>query len=297
MKKNNLIIILFLLVVFASCTKNKEDYYLKDIQSNERSIIGASVSNQVGSTVITNNDTATTVNLVVYNMDLSKATPKFLLSYGATISPASGSPVDFTKNANNSATYTVTSQSGKTKKWTVICKLFDNPYEGTWTIKSFTFNWDDGNGWGNAGSAEVAKKLPVSATGLDDVLTFGAIEGMTSDGSVYGNYTRTAGADGSFASYVNSTSNRNWDAEFGQLPGGTGKYYIDQNNYVTVVLSTGKSYVSKGKVSYDAATKNLNYGLIPTAKNTGLINWNNYYGDFDNAACCSTKIWYILQKQ
>lgn len=298
MRKYNLIIIASLLVVLASCVKDKENYYLKDISSNERSIIGATVPNQVGTTVITNNDTVKTIAVKCLGKpsDLSAIGLQLAISYGASISPAVGTSTDFSKTSDNSVSYTVTSASGKTSTWKVICSIYENPYEGTWKINDFEVTWDDGNGWGNAGTGKVGDKLPGSQPGLDDVITFGTVSATAS--IVSGPYSRTAGADGQFASYINvASSQRNWDAEFGQLPAGTGTYFINADNTITISITGGNTYTSRGMDASKSTAASMDYELIPTAQNNGLINWNNYYGDFDNIACCSKRIWYVLNKQ
>ncbi len=61
------------------------------------------------STTISNNEVVMTVNTWV---DRSTLAPTFTLTDGATIEPASGTPLDFTKEQ----TYTVTSEDGKWKK-------------------------------------------------------------------------------------------------------------------------------------------------------------------------------------
>lgn len=297
MKKYNLLYMMFFLLVgLSACKNDKEDYYIGDIKSNERAILGMTVKNSVGAPAVTLNSDTSLVKVTVFGQssDLKTIAPEFTLSYGATISPASGTPTDFTANPDHAVTYTVTSQSGQQRKWTVVVDLFNNPYEGSWAINSFTFDWDDGNGWGNSGEAAVASKFPATASGLDDIIAFGPLTGVNSAGAVYGSYERTAGTDGLFASYVNTSTGTDWTNKFGQLPAGKGNYYINSDNTVTVVVN-GKSFSSKGASASDGSV--MTYLLDPAPFSPGSINWGDYYGNNDNKACVATKIWYVLKKQ
>ncbi len=79
-----------------------------------------------GEFLITKSDTLMEVTSIMNNItifvkpgcDLSKRAPKFILTEGATISPASGSVQDFSEN--KTVTYTVTSESGEWQREYVV---------------------------------------------------------------------------------------------------------------------------------------------------------------------------------
>lgn len=296
MLKYNYLLIFSLLFVLASCTKNEEDYYISDIKSNERAIIDVKIANQIGTAVVTRSADASSVVFKIFGKaeDLKTLAPKFALSYGATIQPASGLATDFTVSADHSINYTVSSQSGQTRVWKVSVELFVNPYEGSWTIKQFHFNWDDGNGWGNNGNAEVASKLASAAPGLDDVITFGPLT-AGSDGSIYGTYERTNGADGAAPTYI-SSKGTDWSNKLGQLPTGKGKYYINVDNSISVLLDGATTKLNSIGSTASTATS-MEYDLNPAPFNKGSIDWSDYYGISDNKFCVATRIWYVLNKK
>ena len=294
MKRHHFIILSFFLLTLFSCSK--EDYYLKDIKSNERSIVDAKIQDQVGTPIIVNTADSSDVYMTIYGSEdaLKTAAPQLAVSYGATMDPASGTAIDFSQSADHSAVYKVTSQSGETREWTVHLAMFNNPYEGTWTIANYEFTWDDGYGWGNAGASTVVAKFPEIAPGLDDVITFGVLSGITDAGAVYGSYERDPGPDGQYASYIYTPSGKDWSFKFDQLPEGKGTYYINPNNSVTITMENGQSYTMPGKSSFDGST--LVYELAPGDFDWN-INWNDYYGDNQNKFQFVTRLWYTLTKQ
>jgi len=296
MLKYNFLLIISFLFVLASCTKNKEDYYIKDIQSNERAIIDLKIANQIGSAVITRTADASTAVFKVFGKaeDLKSLKPNFALSYGATVVPASGSAADFTTSPDNSINYSVTSQSGQTRVWKVQVQLFVNPYEGSWKITKFHFNWDDKFGWGNNGDAEVTAKLTAAAPGNDDLITFGPLMAGT-DGSIYGTYERTNGADAAAPSYI-SSKGKDWSGKLGQLPTGKGKYYINVDNTISVLLDGASTKLNSIGASATTSTT-MEYDLNTAPFTSSTIDWSDYYGISDNKFCVATRIWYVLSKQ
>ena len=291
MKKLSIIHILLIMVIFYSC--NKEDYYISDITSSERAIIDAQVKNQVGTPVITRTSEVSSVKFKVFGKleDLKNLAPVFAVSSNATIEPKSGVSVDFTQNPDHTVIYKVTSQSGETREWKIIVELFNNPYEGQWSIKNFTMKWDDWNGWGLSGSAEVALKMFSVTDGLDDKISFKILEGIDASGSFYGAYERTPGADGKFGTYI-SPVGTDWSDKFGQLPNGKGKYFINPDNSISIVLDgTTKRINSKGSKTSDGSA--MIYSL--NAPQIWTIDWNDYYGT-ENQLKMAYDIWYDLAK-
>lgn len=286
-----LLISIAIAVGFASC----DDPY--DVpSSNERAILDITTNNQIGAASVARetNQFEAYVSVDAGKVSLSAVELSFLVSNGASIQPSSGTSVDFTQSADSSAVYTVTSESGEVRNWKVFVKPFVNPLQGSWTITSYRFKWDDWNGWGNSGEDELAGKLEASATGLDDVITFGEIEGVTDNGLVFGLYERTVGTDGLSASYVYDRTGEDWAGKFNQLPVGQGQWQINVDNSITFTVG-GKSYTSKPFEAIDA--NNLKLPLDPGPQDGGRINWDDYYGDNTNKFCVTYELWYTLEKQ
>jgi hypothetical protein len=223
--------------------------------------------------------------------DLKNLAPVFAVSSNATIEPASGASVDFTQNPDHSAIYKVTSQSGETRDWTITVELFNNPYEGQWSINKFSLKWDDWNGWGLSGEADVIAKIPNIAPGLDDKIIFKSLEGIDETGSFYGAYERTPGADGKFGTYI-SLAGTDWSDKFGQLPNGKGKYFINPDNSISILMDgTTKKINSKGSKTTDGSTMTYSLNSPPVS----TIDWNDYYGT-ENQLKTAYEIWYVLAK-
>ena len=87
---------------------------------------------------------------------------------------------------------------------------FVNPVGGTWKIDKLEFYWDDWFGWGNSGLVPLTDKLPLSAPGVDDIITFSPIEIVDEAGIVYGSYNRSTGADGQSASFINELTSKDY---------------------------------------------------------------------------------------
>lgn len=123
--KNNIYIILILILGFYSC---KKDVY-EDYVSPERAILFYNIDGQMGETVIKRQvDSAVVIVTVPFSMDLTSIKPKITVSEGATIYPESGETIDFSKDKTQK--YTVTAKNGKTREWTVHINVDDKPFEG-----------------------------------------------------------------------------------------------------------------------------------------------------------------------
>jgi len=261
--------------------------------NKERNIIGISFAGQIGLTTIVRDGTNATIGFLDYSSDFSNIQINALeVSYGASASVKVGDKLNF-NNAEKTATITITPANGEPLIWKIVAGQYVNPYNGTWSIQSFRMKWDDWNGWGLSGEANVADKLSSAAPGMDDMITFGGIDGVDeASGAVYGAYERTSGANGSFATYISPLGN-NWSNLLGQLPNGKGKYYINADNTITIVLegSTAK-YNSKGSTATDGAT--MTYGL--NTSQIWTIDWNDYYST-ENQLKMVYQLWYLLKKQ
>ncbi|MFT3903006.1 MAG: DUF5005 domain-containing protein [Niabella sp.] len=102
---------------------------LKGYKSPERAILFFSIENQIGETVITRTVDSSIVRVTVpYATDLTSTKPKITVSENATITPASGEVVDF--SGDNTHIYTVTSQNGQKREWTVHILVDKKPVPG-----------------------------------------------------------------------------------------------------------------------------------------------------------------------
>jgi hypothetical protein len=267
-------------------------------QANAGFTVNVSANNDTTNQIINGGTIANAVLLAdsMYTLPSTVTVPagknsaSFLLSIDSKALEAyAGKTVLLTVQLSNPTKYMLNTTLDKT---VVEINVHANPYQGSWTISSFTFDWNDGDGWGNSGEAAVSDKLPNSTPGLDDIITFGAFSGINPTGT----YNRTAGADGKFASYVYSYSNTatDWSGKFGQLPAGSGTYVINSDNSVTITIG-GNTYNSIGCSTTNGTT--MTYLLNPAPFNPSLIDWNDYFGDNTNKFCVATKIWYVLEKQ
>lgn len=292
MKTYKFILVMMVTTLFLGCQKDP----LKDITegswNKERNIINISFSDQIGKTTITRTDTDAIITFLDFAEDFSTIEVTGLeVSYGASSSVAVGQKLDFS-NPDKTATITITPVNGEPLTWIVKAGKYVNPYKGTWGIQSFKFKWDDYNGWGLQGEATVDSKMSSTAPGLDDILTFGGIEGSDASGAFYGSYERTKGADGAYPSYT-SPAGTDWSEKFGQLPNGKGKYFINADNTVSIEIDgSSKRLTSKGSQATDGLT--MTYDL--NSPQIWTIDWDNYYGT-ENQLKMAYEIRYILKKQ
>ena len=285
----------FLTLILASmfaCQKDPMSEIKDGAWNKERNIIDISFSGQIGKVKIVRSGTNATIEFLDYSEDFSNIQINSLeISYGASATVKAGDKLNF-NNAAKTATVTVTPANGEPLVWTIKAGLYVNPYRGSWTIKNFRMKWDDYNGWGLSGEADVALKMTKAAPGTDDVLTFGGIDGVDASGGYYGVYERTSGSDGLFASYISPKGN-DWSDKFGQLPNGKGKYVINPDNTISITLDgSTKKYNSKGSTASDGSV--MTYEL--NAAQVWTIDWNDYYST-ENQLKMTYKLWYTLNKK
>lgn len=283
-------------LVFTSCDKDMLEDVNEGNWNNERNILDINLNQQIGLSQIERIGDQATVNITVNASGLDLAAvdvTDMVLSYDAQSNISKGDKLNF-DNPEKKASVTVTSKKGETLEWTIFIEPFINDLEGSWTISSYYFKWDDGFGWGNAGEAELALLLPNSASGIDDIITFGAVEGANDDGLVYGNYERTTGADTQGPSYVYDRTTVDWSSRFNHLPVGAGEWILNKDNSVMIVVN-GETFTTKIFELIDDST--LKLPLDPGAHDLGQLNWDDYYGDHSNKFVSSVDLWYTLKKQ
>lgn len=293
MKRYKFIFLTLTLVTMFACQKDPLSEIKDGGWNKERNIIGISFAGQIGQTTIVREGADASVAFLDYSDDFSNILINSLeISFGATASVKAGDKLNF-NNPEKTATITITPVNGTPLIWKIVAASYVNPYKGTWSIQTFKMKWDDWNGWGLSGEANVADKISSAASGMDDLFTFGGIDGVDkTSGAYYGSYERASGANGSFATYTSPLGN-DWSNLLGQLPNGKGKYYINSDNTIFVIIDGNtKKYNSKGSTATDGAT--MTYSL--NTSQIWSIDWGDYYGT-ENQLKVIYKLYYILKKQ
>ena len=299
MKTKKFTILILAVLLINACKKDPLNNIFEDSSWNhERGIKSLVMDNQIGNAIIVSSIDESTVT-VILNTDadpnISAVTINYLgLSWGASASVSSGSVLNF-DNPDMKTVITITSGNGQTKDWTIIAEEFSNPVYGEWHIIDFKYSWDDYFGWGNKGdNVDLVNKLPESGAGLDDIISFGAVEGVKDD-MLYGTYKRTAGTDAEFATY--EYNNVDWSPQFGQLEHGTGKYYLTENanghQVVKLVMDSGNKFTT-GIIEI-TGENTLKVNLDATMRDLKLIDWSNYYSTWSSFVTCIGS-YYNLQK-
>ncbi|WP_344788311.1 hypothetical protein [Postechiella marina] len=289
------ICLLTFVLALSSCEKDLLDDVNEGNWNNERNILEIGLAQQIGLSRIERTDTQAIVSITVNanGLDLSAVDiTDMVLSYDAEANVAKGDKLNF-DNEEKKASINVTSKQGESLEWVIYVEPFINQLEGSWSISSFYFKWDDGFGWGNAGEAELPLLLPNANAGLDDVIMFGAVEGANEDGLVYGNYERTTGDDGEAGTFVYDRTSADWADRFKHLPVGSGQWILNKDNSIMIVVE-GTTYTTKIFELIDNST--LKIPLNPGAQDLGKINWDDYYGDHTNKFVASADLWYTLNK-
>jgi hypothetical protein len=302
----NKILLAVLIVFFTACQKDPS----AGIQSHERAIESVTLGSnyiQVGPAVV--DRTTSTVTVRVLNQPGTTFTdvkPNIITSYKSTISPASGISVNFTAS-NNQTTYTVKSETGETRTWTVILQPFTESILGTYKIQDFTVYGGTGPQYGGGSVFDLALKgtWPVNgnpSVEYDNVLTF-AYTGVTSDGNTQGTVVNTAGPNGFYANYIfssNPVTDVNYN--FRVLPKGNGTWVHNYTtNVITLTFADGTvktcTYASAGTIS-------LGNGLSKTIANNAFVfslsgadDYNSIYSDYDKIVKRPYTLWVDVLKQ
>ena len=300
--------ILLIAVMFTACQKDPS----AGIESHERAIEEFNVGKglvQIGPAVVDRDSSTVVVKVLVQpNTDLSKVTPTIVTSYKSTISPASGTVVNFTAD-NNTATYTVTAQTGETRKWKVTIVPFSEALLGTFSIEDLTVYGGTGPQYGGGGVFTLESKNvwnPITGPNaeLDNTLTF-TYTGVTSDGNTYGSIVNNAGPDGLYANFI-YTQNPVTDVNhyYRQIPTGTGTWL---HNYTTNTVTFTFADSTQTTCTFDGPqTINLGNGLSKTITDNAFTftnlagsadNYNTIYSDYDKIVERPYTYWIDVKKQ
>jgi hypothetical protein len=308
MKQANYFLIAILALLFTACQKDP----MSGIESHERAIESVALDSplvQIGPAVVDRDASTVTVKVLIQpNTDLSTVKPTIISSYKSALSPASGTVVNFA-SGNNTATYTVTSETGETRKWTVILVPFAEALLGTYAIEDLTVYGGTGPQYGGGAVFDLASKNVWSATTgpkaeYDNTLTF-TYTGVTSDGNTMGTVVNDAGADGLYANFI-FTQNPVTDVNhfYRQIPEGTALWEHDYT--ANTVIFTFPDNSTRTCTFDGPQTIDLGNGLSKTITDNAFTftnlpgsadNYNTIYSDFDKIVERPYTYWIDVKKQ
>lgn len=312
MKNSNIIIALLLVLLQVSCVKDPLEEIEEGKWNNERSVLSLRFANQVGQPTITRVDDQSGTIAVTINVDavpdLSQITLESLvLSYGATASVNEGESLNF-QNDGQSATFTVTSPTGKSREYTVVASSFQETMLGTYDITDLVVYGGTGPEYGGAAVIPMMNKPWIwSATDgpgaeLDNTLTF-ELEGITEEGNTYGKVINNAGPDELYANFI-YIGNPQTDVNhfYRKIPKGEGKWLRD---YATgqVIFTFADGSTASGSL-IGPGTEDLGNGKSKTTADqafvfnlSGTDDWNKIYSDYDKFVKRPRKFWIDVKKQ
>lgn len=294
------------LLVFSGCAKDP----FEGIQSHERAIEGITLGGgmiQVGPATIDRAAAKASVKVLVQpNTDLSKVVAQIQTSYKAAVNPGSSEPLDYAAG-NNQYKYTVTSEAGDTREWTVEIIPFTETLLGTYSIQALTLYGGTGPEYGGGAVLKLTDKPGVwPATDgpgkeLDNTLTF-EYTGITADGKTTGTVDNNAGPDGAYANFIFHDPVTDVNNFYRTIPTGKNTWERDYaTNTVTFISAAGKrtTAVFTGAKTIDLGN-NLKKTITDNAFDftlSGVDDWNNIYSDFDKFVKNPRRYWIEVKKQ
>lgn len=304
-------------VFFALCTSIltgcTEDPY-DGVISNEKSIEAVTLGNgliQVGPALV--DRAAGTVQVKVLmqaNTNLAAVAPIIQSSYLSKVSPASGEVIDFKSN-NNKYEYTVTSESGQSRKWTIQLVPFTETILGTYKITNLSIYGGTGPEFGGAAVLNMTDKPWIWPANdgpqveLDNTLTF-EWTGVTANGSTYGKFTNNAGLDAKYADFQFVLSPQiNINKFYRTMPKGEGVWTRDYTaNTVTFTFPDGSTktgtFIGAGSIDLGNSKSKTVTDNAFDFKLQGVDEWNNaatkIYTDYDKFAGNPRRYWIDVKK-
>ncbi|MFD0793630.1 hypothetical protein ACFQZX_08370 [Mucilaginibacter litoreus] len=289
--KRIIYIFIFAVIFLSACKKDPSG----GIKSHERAIEAVTLGEglvQVGPAVVDRANAKVTVRVLMQDgTSFENVKPNIQTSYKSTVSPASGEAVNFVAG-NNQATYTVKSETGETREWTVELVPFTEPLLGTFSVNALIVYGGTGPEYGGGGVVNMVDKPWVwPATGgpaaeLDNTLTF-TYTGVTAEGNTTGTVMNNSGADGLYADFqyiLNPATDVN--NFYRKIPKGQGTWVHDYNaNKIIFTFADGKtstaSFLSAGTVDLgNGKSKTITDNSFSFQLN-GTDDWNNIYSDYD----------------
>ncbi|RAJ02366.1 hypothetical protein LX64_03378 [Chitinophaga skermanii] len=306
MKSTFLYISLLAILLLNACAKDP----FKGVESNERSIEAITLGGdlvQIGPATIDRTAAKASVKVLVQpNTDFSKVVAQVQTSYKANISPANGQQLDFTAN-NNQYKFTITSEAGSKRDWTVEIIPFTETILGKYSIQNLVVYGGTGPEYGGGGVMKMTDKPWVwpttggPAAELDNTLEF-TFTGITPDGKTTGKVVNSAGADGLYANFLFTNPATDVNNLYRVIPKGESTWERDySNNTVTFIDANGKRTTA---LFSGARTIDLGNGLSKTIANSafeftlsGVDDWGNIYSDFDKFVKRPRKFWVDVKTQ
>ena len=302
MKRNFFFIALGTVALLSACAKDPWATVSEGSWNNDHKILDIKFAGQAGlATVKEVDETTGTVTLqLVGNLidDFSKVKIETLdLSYHATSSVARGETLDFTGAA---PTITVTSETGKTRTYTIDMTEFTETLIGKYAISGSRVWGGTGPEWGGGALMDPVSKswCWYADTGFgpaaeyDDYLEF-TFEEVMADGNSTGKCYHYGGADGKhwnclFLAAMNKEGDTDIDLHkfYRQIPVGESTWIRNYTeNTISFIDSKGK--VTKGQF-LDPGDYTVYEGKTLTVENnafgfnlSGVDDWTNIYSDYD----------------
>lgn len=306
MKRIHIFLSFIAMGLLASCAKDP----FKGVQSNERAIEAITLGGdliQVGPATIDRANAHASVKVLMQaNTDLSKVIANIQASYKASVSPANGQAQDFAGN-NNTFKFTVKSEEGDTREWTVELIPFTETLLGTYTIQDLTVYGGTGPEYGGGAVLKMSDKpWDWSATDgpdveLDNELTF-EYTGVTADGKTTGKVTNTAGADGKYANFIFQSPKIDVNNFYRVIPTGVSTWERDYAaGTVSFITADGK----KTTAMFETPTtidlgNNLKKAVTDNAFDftlNGVDDWGNIYSDLDKFVKRPRRFWVDVKKK
>lgn len=296
---------LLAILIFSGCAKDP----FAGIQSHERAIEAITLGGgliQVGPASIDRAAAKASVKVLVQpNTDLTKVVAQIQTSYRAGVTPDNGQPLDFAVG-NNLYKYTITSEAGDTREWTVEIIPFTETLLGTYSVQALSLYGGTGPEYGGGGVMKLTDKPWVwPATDgpekeLDNVLIF-AYTGITADGKTTGTVDNQAGPDGAYANFIFNNPLTDVNGFYRAIPKGMSTWERDYaNNTITFISPGGKrsSAVFTGAKTIDLGN-NLKKTITDNAFDftlSGVDDWANIYSDYDKFVKNPHRYWIEVKK-
>ncbi|MGJ1193178.1 hypothetical protein [Sphingobacterium multivorum] len=299
----------YLILVFTIFGCKKDPY--KGVESNEKSIENFSMGTgftQIGAAVVDRAAGTVKVKVLVEdNTDFSKVKPVIQQSYRATVSPASGSEVNFLAG-NYKYNYTVTAETGESREWEVIVEPFTETILGTYDITGLVLYGGTGPEYGGGAVLSLTSKpwiWPVSdgpQVELDNSITF-KLTGVTPTGKTTGTFVNDAGADGKYANFIYTPDPKTDVNKFyRKIPKGEGKWERDYTNDILTLIAADGSSVNCSFLG--PGTEDLGNKQTKTIVNNafafslnGNDDWSAIYTDYDKFVKKPRRYWVEVKKR
>lgn len=312
MKRINILITLLVFCCAMGCVKDPWDDVEASGWNNERRVLDIKFENQVGTAEVARIDDETGAITIKINVDAVPDLSNIMLtslqlSWGAKSSIAAGQALNF-ENPDHTASFTVTSPTGKSREYKVKAESFQETLLGTYKITDLVVYGGTGPEYGGAAVIPMMNKPWVwnENTGpsaeLDNTLTF-ELEGFTPEGNTYGKVINDAGPDELYADFI-FIGDPQTDVNhfYRKIPKGESQWL---RNYTTgQVIFTFPNGSTSTAVLIGPGTEDLGNGKSKTTTESALVfsltgtdDWDKIYSDYDKFVKRPRKYWVDLAKQ